>query len=174
MIVQRIWELRIAKRNERTMRGRGAVEVDAEHYPTIVALHTLWFIGMIVEIVVLSRGINPSWYLLLAIVLVAQLVRYWAIRSLGVYWNTRILVLPKAKLVTRGPYRYLKHPNYIAVIIELLLFPLIFNAWLTAITASLINAFILRSRIKAEERALREIGKGYEKVGKTMTSRRGG
>jgi len=165
VIVQRVAELRVAKRNERIMRERGAVEVGDAHYAAIVALHTVWFFGMIAEIVILTRPINPFWPALLAIVLLAQGLRYWAIRSLGVQWNTKILVLPKGKAVTSGPYRYLRHPNYVAVIIELLIFPMIFSSYLTAISASIINLYLLRIRIRTEEEALRTHGKGYEKVG---------
>ncbi|MEO5929979.1 MAG: isoprenylcysteine carboxylmethyltransferase family protein, partial [Candidatus Kapaibacterium sp.] len=166
VIIQRIAELRLAKRNERALLKEGAVEVGANHYGAIVALHTLWFIGMIVEIVILSRPINPFWPVLLLVVILAQWLRYSAIRSLGRFWNTKILVLPGARVVARGPYRFLKHPNYIAVMIELLVLPLIFSCYVTAITASILNVAILVIRIRAEERALREFGKGYDKVGK--------
>jgi methyltransferase len=151
LIVQRIWELRIARRNTSTLLAEGGVERGAEHYPYIVALHVIWFAAMILEIVILSRQINPFWYALLAIVLVAQWLRIWAIRSLGKYWTTRVIMLPNHPRVTTGPYRYLRHPNYVAVIIELFVFPIIFSSYLTAITASLINAWLLRKRIQAED-----------------------
>ncbi|MDB5034218.1 MAG: isoprenylcysteine carboxyl methyltransferase [Chlorobi bacterium] len=172
VIIQRIAELRLAKRNERALLKEGAVEAGANHYGAIVALHTLWFIGMIAEIVVLSRPINPFWPVLLLIVILAQWLRYSAIRSLGRFWNTKILVLPGARVVARGPYRFLKHPNYIAVMIELLVLPLIFSCYVTAITASILNVAILMIRIRAEEKALRELGKGYDKVGKVFTGGR--
>jgi methyltransferase len=165
MIVQRIWELRLAKRHEKVLRARGAVEVGARHYPQIVALHVLWFIGMGAEIFFLSRPINPLWPALLLIALLAQGLRYWTIRTLGERWTTRVLVVPGAKAVTGGPYRFLRHPNYIAVMFELFFFPLIFSAYVTAITVSIINAVLLRRRIAVEEQALREMGKGYEGVG---------
>jgi len=166
VIVQRILELRTARRNEALMRSRGAVEAGAGHYAPIVALHTLWFIGMIVEIVVLTRHISPFWPAFLAIILLAQGLRYWAIRSLGVWWNTRILVLPGSRVVRRGSYRYMKHPNYVAVTIELFALPALYGAYLTAVTASLVNAVLLRIRIREEEKALMELGKGYEQVGR--------
>ena len=172
VIIQRIAELRVARRNEKVMRERGAVEYGQSHYAAIVALHAVWFVGMIGEVVILTRPINPFWPALLLVVLLAQGLRYWAIRSLGTQWNTKILVLPKAKAVAKGPYRYIKHPNYVAVVIELLLFPMIFSAYLTAITASLINLYLLRIRIRDEEHALREVGKGYEKVGSNAKVKR--
>lgn len=165
-IAQRIVELRIAKRNERELRARGAVEIGANHYAAIVALHILWFAGMLVEIILLSRAVSSFWIPLLILFLLAQGLRYWTLRSLGDRWNTRILVIPGARAVQRGPYRFLKHPNYVAVVTELATLPAMLGAYLTAVTASLINAVLLRLRIKAEERALREIGKGYEKVGR--------
>ena len=86
-----------------------------------------------------------------------QPLRYWAILSLGENWNTRILVVPGAKLVRRGPYRYLRHPNYIVVVVEILSFPLIFGAWITALVFSVLNAILLSARIRDENRALAEL-----------------
>jgi len=172
---QRIWELRLAARNERRLREKGAVEVGRDHYGAIVTVHTLWFVGMIFEIVWLSRPINPFWYALLAVFLAAQGLRYWTIRSLGDRWNTRILIVPGAKAIVRGPYRFLRHPNYLAVVVELLVVPLIFSAYVTAVTVTLLNFVLLRIRIRAEERGWREVGRGYEHVGsgdRGATSRR--
>jgi methyltransferase len=169
MILQRIWELRLAKRHEKALRARGAVEAGAPHYPQIVALHVLWFIGICAEIFFLSRQINPFWPALLLIALLAQVLRYWTIRTLGERWTTRVLVVPGAKAVTGGPFKLVRHPNYVAVMFELFFFPLIFGAYVTAITVSIINAFLLRKRIVVEEKALKEIGKGYENVGREGT-----
>lgn len=166
LILQRVYELRIAKRNETFARNHGAVEFGRDHYPAIVTLHTLWFIGMVAEIIWLSRPISPFWPGILAIVLATQIVRYWSIHTLGSAWNTRILIIPDSKAVTKGPYRYLRHPNYVVVMVEILAFPVLFNAFLTAITASIINAVLLRIRIRAEEKAWLSIGKGYDTVGK--------
>src|SRR5688572_12086641 len=116
LILQRLGELVLAKRNERWLRSQGAVEVGADHYPMIVALHTLWLAGMICEILFLSRQLSPFWLPLLLIFLAAQALRYWTIRTLGRRWTTRILVLPGAPLVTSGPFRFLRHPNYLAVV----------------------------------------------------------
>jgi methyltransferase len=165
VVIQRVAELVIARRNARRVLARGAVEVGTNHYAAIVALHALWFVGMIVEIVLLSRAVNPFWPALLVIFLLAQALRYWAIAALGERWNTRILVLPGGQAVRVGPYKFLKHPNYVAVVIEVLVLPVMLGAYITAVTTSIVNLFLLRIRIKAEEEALREVGKGYEKVG---------
>jgi methyltransferase len=165
VVAQRIIELVIARRNARAALAKGAVEAGGNHYAAIVALHILWLAGMIAEIIFLSRPVNPFWPALLVIFFLAQGLRYWAISTLGERWNTRILVLPGSRAVRKGPYALMKHPNYVAVVIELLVLPVLLGAYLTAITASLINLFLLRIRIRDEERALREIGKGYEKVG---------
>ena len=157
VILQRLGELVLARRNETWLRSQGAVEVGADHYPAIVALHTLWLVGMICEIVLLGRQTSPFALPLVLIFLAAQGLRYWTIRTLGRRWTTRILVLPGAPLVASGPFRYVRHPNYLAVIIELLIFPMIFSAYITAITASIVNALLLRIRIRAEEKGLGEV-----------------
>jgi methyltransferase len=97
------------------------------------------------------------WPVPLALFLLVQPLRYWAIFSLGETWNTRILVIPGAKLVRRGPYRFLRHPNYVVVVVEVLAFPLIFGAWITALVFSILNAILLYVRIKEENRALAEL-----------------
>ena len=154
VIIQRVAELVKARRNARIVMAKGAVEAGANHYPAIVMLHLLWFVGMIVEIVVLSRAINPFWPILLVIFLLAQGLRYWAISSLGEQWNTRILVIPGSKPVSSGPYRLMKHPNYLAVVVEILILPVMLGAYITAVTTSLINLALLRVRIRAEEEAM--------------------
>jgi methyltransferase len=153
--VQRLLELSYSRRNERRLRARGAVERGSAHYPVIVAIHSLWLVSTLVE--GLLRGPEPPvwWPLPLAAFLLVQPLRYWAILSLGVNWNTRVLVVPGGKLVRRGPYRYFPHPNYVAV--EVLTFPLIFGAWITAIVFSLLNAALLYVRIRTENRALRDL-----------------
>jgi methyltransferase len=155
IIVQRLLELRIAKRNERWALAHGAREFSPEHYLWIVALHTGWIVGMALE--GFLRGAQPGtlWPLWLGMFLLAQVGRYWAISSLGGYWNTRILILPGGSRVRNGPYKYFNHPNYIIVALELLSGPLIFGATYTAVIASILNAALLIGvRIPAEERAL--------------------
>jgi methyltransferase len=157
--VQRLFELVLARRNERKVRARGAVEWGQGHYPFIVALHALWLVSTLVE--GLWRGPNfPAyWPVPLAMFLLVQPLRYWTIFSLGESWNTRILVVPGAKAVGRGPYRYLKHPNYVVVVVEILAFPLIFGAWITALVFTVLNAAVLSVRIREENRALAELTK---------------
>jgi methyltransferase len=154
--VQRLLELRYSRRNERRLRSLGAIERGAGHYPAMVALHALWLVSTLVE--GLLRGPEiPVWYPVpLAAFLLVQPLRYWAILSLGENWNVRILVVPERKLLWSGPYRYLPHPNYVVVTVEVLTFPLIFGVWATALVFSILNAAFLYVRIRAEERALKE------------------
>jgi methyltransferase len=155
--LQRLLELRYSRRNERRLRARGAVERGAGHYPAMVAIHTLWLVSTLVE--GLLRGPEPPawWPLPLAALLLVQPLRYWAILSLKENWNVRILVVPGGKLVRSGPYRYFPHPNYVVVAVEVLTFPLIFGAWITALIFSVLNAAILFVRIRTENRALKEL-----------------
>jgi methyltransferase len=152
--LQRSLEMVLSRRHERLLRARGAVERGREHYPLIVALHLLWLLSTLVEGVLRGPELPAVWPVPLTLFLLVQPLRYWAIFSLGGYWNTRILVVPGAKLVVRGPYRYFRHPNYVVVAVEILTFPLIFGAWVTALVFSLLNAALLYVRIKEENRAL--------------------
>jgi methyltransferase len=154
---QRLFELRLARRNERLARARGAVEWGRGHYPLIVGLHSLWLVSTLVEGLLRGPVFPVYWPAALALFLLVQPLRYWAILSLGESWNTKILVVPGAKPVRSGPYRYLNHPNYVVVVVEILTFPLIFGAWLTALVFTLLNAAVLRVRIMEENRALREM-----------------
>ena len=154
--IQRLLELAYSRSNERRLRAMGAVEFGARHYPLMVGLHTLWLASTLVE--GLQRGPQiPAWWPVpLVAFLLVQPLRYWAILSLGTNWNTRVLVVPGGKVVRSGPYRYLSHPNYVVVAVEILTFPLIFGAWITAIVFSLLNAALLLVRIRTENRALEE------------------
>jgi methyltransferase len=155
--LQRLLELRLSRRNERLLRARGAVEKGRGHYPLMVALHTLWLVSTFVEGALRGLELPAYWPVPLALFLLVQSLRYWAIFSLGENWNTRILVIPGAKLVRRGPYKYLNHPNYVVVAVEILTFPLIFGAWITALVFSVLNAVLLYVRIREENRALAEL-----------------
>jgi methyltransferase len=155
--LQRLLELALSRRNERLLRARGAVERGRGHYPLIVALHVLWLLSTLIEGLLRAPGLPAYWPIPLALFLLVQPLRYWAIFSLGQHWNTRILVVPGARLVRRGPYRYIKHPNYVVVGVEILTFPLIFGAWITALVFSILNAALLYVRIKEENRALAEL-----------------
>jgi len=157
IILQRLLELMHANNNRRWMLAHGAREFGAEHYPLFFVLHAGWLVGWYVEAVWRGLHLSGFWYLWLVAFSVAQGLRYWCIASLGRFWNTRILTLQNAKLVCNGPYRFFRHPNYWAVAIELIAVPLIFDAWLTAIIVTVLNAvLLLKIRIPAEERALRD------------------
>jgi methyltransferase len=149
MATQRLLELRHARHNERALRARGAVEAGAGHYPLIVALHVAWLASTLVEARGATRLRRPP----LVVLVAAQALRYWAIRSLGPQWTTRVLVDPAAPPVTDGPYRWLDHPNYVAVAAEIASFPLVFGAWRTAVGFSVADAAVLRLRIGVEEEA---------------------
>jgi methyltransferase len=149
---QRLLELRLARANERWARGRGAVEYGQEHYPLFFVLHPAWMLCTLLE--GRASGRRVHWPALMLFVL-AQPLRYWVIRTLGPSWNTRILIVPGGKRVTHGPFRFLKHPNYAVVALELAAAPLAVGAWRTALGFTLLNAgLLLLIRIPAEERAL--------------------
>ena len=155
--LQRLLELLLARRNETGALARGAVERGRGHYPFIVGLHSAWLVSTLVEGLLRGPEFPAYWPVPLALFLLVQPLRYWAILSLGENWNTKILVVPGAKAVSRGPYRYLNHPNYVVVAVEILTFPLIFGAWATALVFTVLNAILLRVRIREENRALREL-----------------
>ena len=123
----------------------------------MVTLHALWIASTLVEGILRGPEVPALWLVPLALFLLAQALRYWAVFSLGESWNTRILVVPGAKLVKRGPYKYLDHPNYVVVVVEILAFPLIFGAWVTALVFTALNTALLYVRIREEDRALDEL-----------------
>nr|WP_193747877.1 isoprenylcysteine carboxyl methyltransferase family protein [Neobacillus niacini] len=157
LIIQRLLELVIARRNEKWMKKQGAIEFGMKHYQFIVLMHSLFFIVLFFEKIIFSRELSSFWPLLAAVFVSAQLIRVWAISSLGRYWNTKIIVLPNVEVVRKGPYRIIKHPNYLVVSIELLVVPLFFGAYITACLFTLLNVLMLSIRIPAEEKALREL-----------------
>lgn len=150
--VQRVLELRVARSNERWARAHGAVEYGREHYPLFFVLHPAWMLCTYLEGRRAQGRVNLAALLLFAL---AQPLRYWVIRTLGRYWNTRILIVPGGKRITGGPFRYVKHPNYAVVALELAAAPLAVGAWRTALAFTALNAVLLLGvRIPAEERAL--------------------
>lgn len=153
VVVERLIELFIARKNEHRMRAQGAYEVGARHYPYMFLLHVGFLVSLLIE-VQSSAMLNE---VLLFIFILLQLVRVWCIHSLGMFWNTKILILPGAKLVARGPYKLLRHPNYVIVCLEIAVLPLMFQAYVTAIFFTVLNALMLAVRIPEEERALRQI-----------------
>lgn len=156
VITQRLVELIIARRNEIWMRSQGAFEAGAKHYPLMVLMHVAFFISLLVEVSVFERPLSPFWVALLTLFLIAQVGRIWCLTSLGKFWNTKIIILPDADVVRKGPYLFIRHPNYLIVTTELLVLPLLFSAYFTAITFSLLNIWMLSIRIPAEEKALKE------------------
>ena len=158
LTVQRFAELAVAKRNARFAFERGGREYGAGHYPVIVLLHVSWFIGWIVEHVLRGATIMQPWWLYVAVIGCAQVVRYWTILTLGSAWNTRIIIVPGTPRVTGGPFRWINHPNYVVVLVEFFVIPLFLGSYLTAIVATVLNYFLLtRIRIPAEEAALVEL-----------------
>jgi methyltransferase len=148
--LQRLSELPLSARNTKALLAQGAIETGAGHYPLIISLHVLW----LVSILVFLPHPTPVYWPLLAGFALLQLLRFWVVRSLGVFWTTRIISLPCAPLVTSGPYRYLRHPNYLVVAGEILLLPLALGEWAVAIIFSIANAAMLAWRIRAEDAAL--------------------
>ena len=148
--VQRLGELLLAQRNTKRLLRQGGREVGAGHYPLFVALHGLWLLLMF-ALVPATAAISAP---LLAFFVALQAVRAWIVLSLGPYWTTRIVTMPGAPLVRRGPYRYLRHPNYVVVTAEIAVLPLVFGAWEIALVFSILNAALLWHRIRIENAAL--------------------
>lgn len=161
--LQRIGELLLARRNTARLLARGGLETGAEHYPVIVGLHAAWLAGL--WWMGWSRPVDPGW---LVVYLALQALRVWAIVSLGERWTTRIITLPGAPLVERGPYRFFPHPNYAVVTGEIAVLPLAFHLPGYAAVFSLLNASILAVRIRQEAAALRGArGVGQERSKRT-------
>ncbi|WP_144529221.1 isoprenylcysteine carboxyl methyltransferase family protein [Peribacillus simplex] len=154
--IQRMFELYIAKQNEKQLKAAGAVEYGESHYSWMVLMHLSFFIVLIIEVVVLERDVSGLWPIWLTLFLIAQSGRIWVIRSLGKHWNTKIIVVPDADVVIKGPYKYFKHPNYIIVATEIIVISLLFNAYYTAVIFSLLNVWMMKVRIPLEEKALKE------------------
>jgi methyltransferase len=157
LILLRLGELILADRNRRWAMARGGKELDSSHYRMIVAVHILFYFSLWLEWRYRSHGWSDLWPVWLVLLVTAQILRWWAIRTLGRRWNTRIIVVPQMSLVTKGPYRFIRHPNYAAIIIELIAIPALCGAYFTAVLFSLANAWILSRRIPREEEALRQI-----------------
>jgi methyltransferase len=153
--VERLAEVVVAERHRSVSKECGGVEFGAGHYPAMVTLHTALLAGCLLEPVLLHRPFIPAlgWPMLL-IAVAAQALRWWCITTLGYQWNTRVIVIPGAERVTGGPYRFLPHPNYVAVIAEGIALPLVHTAWITALVFTILNAVLLRTRIHVENRAL--------------------
>ncbi|MEM7481128.1 MAG: isoprenylcysteine carboxylmethyltransferase family protein [Acidobacteriota bacterium] len=162
---ERLVELVVSRRHERILRGRGAVEVGASHYPWMVALHTSFLAAGPLEAWLFGRPFIP-WlgWIAAAVVAATMALRYWTIRTLGTRWTTRVLVLSEAPLVEGGPFRWLRHPNYLAVALELFALPLIHGAYGTALIWGILNLWLLKVRISIEDHALRGASPSAVKV----------
>lgn len=150
VILQRLWELRLANRNTRRLLAAGAVEVGAKHYPLFIALHASWLAALAI-FTPWTAIPDPIWF---GLYILLQLGRAWVISSLGPYWTTRIITMPDAPLVRTGPYRFVRHPNYIVASLEILILPLMFGQIWIAVVWSLLNAALVWHRIRIEDRAL--------------------
>lgn len=156
IVIQRLIEMYIARRNAEYILSIGGYEVGKRHYPAIVLLHVTFLTSFFIES--LTKTTLPFfWFILFIIFVFAQILRIWIIASLGPFWNTRIIVLPSSQPIKKGPYKFLRHPNYTIVMIEMITIPLIFGAYITAIAFPILNAIVLFIRIKAEENALSNI-----------------
>jgi methyltransferase len=153
--LERLAELFVSTRNARAMLGRGGREFGARHYPVMVVLHTALLVGCLVEVAVAERPFVPGLgWSMVVVVLASQALRWWCIATLGQQWNTRVIVSPSMPLVRRGPYRWLRHPNYVAVAAEGVALPLVHTAWVTALLFTVANAALLTVRIRVENAAL--------------------
>jgi methyltransferase len=157
--VERVAELVVSQRHLHWARDRGAVEAGQGHYPPMVVLHIALLVGALVEVRALDRPFTPwlGWPMF-AVVLAAQALRWWCIRTLGQQWNTRVVMVPGLSLVRSGPYRWLRHPNYVAVVAEGVALPLVHDAWITALLFTVLNAVLLTVRIRCENQLLTQAG----------------
>ena len=148
--LQRLAELPLARRNTAKLLKNGAFEAGANHYPLIVALHATWLATLWIT----APG-KPVHYPVLIVFGLLQLLRIWTLRTLGERWTTRIIIVLGEQLVARGPYRFVNHPNYLVVIGEIAVLPLVFGLLEVALLFTILNGIVLTIRIRAENRALR-------------------
>ena len=153
LVFQRLVELGIARRNHRALVARGAIEFGRRHYPALVALHAGWLLALLGTI----DPQTPVSIPLLAVFVLLECGRVWVVVTLGSRWTTRVMVVPGAKRIRAGPYRFLNHPNYLIVCGEIAVVPLMFGAWPLAVIASVLNLLALRTRIRVENKALAEV-----------------
>jgi methyltransferase len=147
---QRLVELALAASNTRRLLARGAREVGRAHYPLFVLLHSSWLVAIAVTTPIDRQ---PYWPLI-GVFIFLQLLRVWVVATLGPYWTTRIITLDEAPIVRRGPFRFVRHPNYCVVVAEIAVLPMAFGDWPVALTWTLLNALLLRHRIRIEMGAL--------------------
>ena len=161
--MERVAELVVSTRNASWSLARGGRETGRGHYPAMVVLHTSFLVAMLVEAWV-RRPEVPGWlaWPALGLVVASQGLRWWCIATLGRRWNTRVIVVPGLPPVRSGPYRVLRHPNYVAVVAEGVALPLVHAAWVTAVLFTVLNAALLRVRIRVENDALAQVSAAHE------------
>ena len=174
--VLRLLELRVSNRNIGRLKARGAVEVGFEHWPWMVVVHATWLVACVVEVWWLGRPWIPALGIFAACVFLAGMaLRYWTVASLGGRWSTRVVFVASDPLETGGPFRWLCHPNYLGVVLEIVALPMIHTAWLTAAVFSVANAVVLGRRLAVEGVALADRGKndaaGSERHGAALGGR---
>ena len=157
--LERLAELVVSKRNAAWSFEQGGFETGRGHYPAMVVLHTGLLVGMLVEAWVVQPDVSPVLAgVMLVLAVASQGLRWWCIRTLGRRWNTRVIVVPGLPLVRSGPYRFLSHPNYVAVVVEGVALPLVHAAWVTALVFTVLNAALLTVRLRVESTALAGVG----------------
>ena len=153
--VLRIVELRISRRNQQRLAAQGAARAPDPRFPAMVAVHACVLAGAAAEVVFLKRPFFPLLAAVMgALFLAANALRWWVIRTLGAHWNVQVMDSARLGVVTAGPYRWVRHPNYSAVFVEMLALPLIHTAWITALAGTVAHAWVLRGRVAAEEKVL--------------------
>lgn len=158
--LERIAELVVSTRNAAWGVARGGVETGQGHYPVMVVLHTGLLAGALAEVWLRRPAFVPALgFTMLALVVLSQALRWWCIATLGRQWNTRVIVVPGLPRVARGPYRFLSHPNYVAVVVEGFALPLVHSAWITALVFTVCNAALLSVRLRVESRALKALAR---------------
>jgi methyltransferase len=150
LIIQRLSELYIASRNEKWLLSQGAIQYGQNHYPYIVVMHTLFIVSIITEYIL--RPNTPIDYIFLVLFILVLLFKFWALSSLGKYWNTKIYRIPGVYPIRKGPYKIFKHPNYGEVICEIAIIPLVFHLYYTAVIFTVLNAIMLSVRISVENK----------------------
>lgn len=151
----RLFELQVSKRHQAELVARGAQPVREPGFRWMVLLHTAVLAGAGAEVIFLRRPWIPALgWTMLVLFLGCNLLRWWVIRTLGAYWNVRIMDTAKAGFVASGPFRFVRHPNYTAVFAEMLVLPLIHTAWITALAGSVAHIFVLRRRVRLEDSVL--------------------
>ena len=151
----RLLELRISRRHQQQLMARGAAKIDEPRFRWMVLLHTAVLVGAALEVILLKRPFLPLLgAVMFAVFLAANAVRWWVIRTLGDHWNVQVMDSTRLGVVTSGPFRFVRHPNYAAVFAEMLALPLIHTAWITALAGSLAHLAVLTQRLSTEERVL--------------------